>query len=126
MIQVKHDWAIDNKSEINGTQNTYSYLSPDYKKAMFIHDYELIFYWNNLKDNPYSYDIFDYKNTPELSNGGSTTWDFAIPISNNHFICCTETYRLYPVNAKTGTFSNIVHKIVHIQIKNFHLHLLSK
>ena len=43
MIQVKHDWAIDNKSEINGTQNTYSYLSSDYKKAMFIHDYELIF-----------------------------------------------------------------------------------
>lgn len=77
-----------------------------YKKAMFIHDYELIFYWNNLKDNPDSYDIFDYKNTPELSNGGSTTWDFAIPISNNHFICCTETYRLFPVNAKTGTFKD--------------------
>ena len=106
MIQVKHDWAIDNKSEINGTQNTYSYLSPDYKKAMFIHDYELIFYWNKLKDNPDSYDIFDYKNTPELSNCGSTTWDFAIPISNNHFICCTETYRLFPVNAKTGTFKD--------------------
>lgn len=106
MIQVKHDWAIDNKSEINGTQNTYSYLSSDYKKAMFIHDYELIFYWNNLKDTPDSYDIFDYKNTPELSNGGSTTWDFAIPISNNHFICCTETYRLFPVNAKTGTFKD--------------------
>ena len=40
------------------------------------------------------------------SNGGSTTWDFAIPISNNHFICCTETYRLFPVNAKTGTFKD--------------------
>ena len=71
------------------------------------HIYRLLFtHSNNLKDNPDSYDIFDYKNTPELSNGGSTTWDFAIPISNNHFICCTETYRLFPVNAKTGTFKD--------------------
>lgn len=106
MIQIKHDRAIANRLEINGTPNTYSYLSPDYKKAMFIPDYELIFYWYNLKDKPDSYAVFDYKNTPKLSNGGSTTCDFAITISNNYFICCTETYRLFPVNAKTGTFKD--------------------
>lgn len=38
---------------------------------------------------------FNYKNNPGLSNGGATMWDFAILISNNHFICCAENYRLF-------------------------------
>lgn len=106
MIQVMHKTTIDNRETVNGTQNTYSYLSFDYSEAMFIYDYELITYWEKLKEKPASYITFDYKKTPELTQGGSTTWDYAIPINNNHFICCTDSYRLFPVNANTGEFDN--------------------
>lgn len=106
MIQVMHNTPIDNRETVNGTQNTYSYLSFDYSEAMFIYDYELITYWKKLKKKPASYITFDYKNTLELAQGGSTTWDYAIPINNNLFICCTDSYRLFPVNSKTGKFED--------------------
>lgn len=106
MMMVFHSKPIDNRSTVNGTHNTYSYLSNDFSEAMFIHDYELISYWKNLKDKPSDFISFDYKQTPELANGGSTTWDFAIPISDNRFLCCADCYHLYPVNSESGTFDD--------------------
>lgn len=106
MIQVKHEMVIDNKSEVHGTQNTYSYLSSDYKEAMFIYDYEQITYWKDIKNCPANYQTFDYRTMPDATCDGSAYWDFAIPISNNRFICCTENFRLFSVDATTGSFGD--------------------
>lgn len=104
MLMVSHKKPIDNRSMVNGTNNTYSFLSSNYSEAMFVYDYELISYWKDLKENPDDFVSFDYKHTPELANGGATTWDFAIPTLNNKFLCCTDCFHLYPVNSTTGLF----------------------
>lgn len=104
LIQVQHKKPIDDKRIIGQTYNSYSYLSSDMTEVMCIFDYEVIKHWKNIKEAPEDYVIFDYKKTPELAEGGSTTWDFAIPIKNDFFICCNDSYRLFLVNSTTGQF----------------------
>lgn len=104
MLQVIHDFALENKNIINGTYNAYSYLSKDYSEAMFIYDCDLVTHWKNLKERPDKFTQYNYRSTPELAIDGTANWGFALPISNNKYICCADSYRLFIVDAKDGRF----------------------
>lgn len=109
-LQVKHSYAIDYITKKGVTQNCYSYLEDDLSEATCIYDYETVSYWNDYKNHPDKFSTYDYHNSDayEESGGGSLYWDYAIPDGNGMIICCTENYRLFVSDIKTGkTFDEI-------------------
>ena len=101
-LQVMHKYAIDTIRSDRLNYNSYSYLSHDYSKVISISDYERLISWNNLKKSPKDYKLYDYNNTIKTPHIGTVSWEHAIPIRENRFICCMDTYHLYPVDAITG------------------------
>ena len=101
-LQVMNKHAIDTIRSDHLNCNSYSYLSHDYSNVISIYDFEQLISWTDLKNEPRDYKLYDYNKTIKTPRIGTVSWEHAIPIKGNRFICCMDTYHLYPVDAITG------------------------